>query len=143
MPKTREPAKTPEPASTRAIDCVIRAAHAQRRAAEVKEWGITLYFPPLTTQAIISAEERMTSKYDKEHERTEAYRHERNIILLIQQAEMEDGAPAFSMGDRMTLMQKASFLTLQRLITEMFAAGMPNAAKDVEEGKDSSAPTPS
>lgn len=122
----------------RAIDAVIQAAARRRRAVEVPEWGLTLWFSPVTTADRIAVSERMGDRKDVD---SEAYRLESQILLLITKAELEDGSPAFSFGDKEYLLRKADYLVIQRLIAELYRVSIP--VPTVDEAKGSSERTAS
>lgn len=129
-------AKKPE---TRAIDAFRKVFRNKRRVVEVPEVGITLYFPALTTAAKIAVAEHMGEKPPETPK--EAWEQEVRIVLLIHQAELEDGTKAFAFGDKSYLLEQVDYLLMQRLLGEMYAAGLPDMPKDVEEGKGDSGKT--
>jgi hypothetical protein len=116
---------------TKAIDIIRRATSNERRSIEVPEWeNLKLYFTRLSTLDIQSTSERNPKDVI-----------ERNIYLLIAKAQLEDGTPAFELGDRHFLLT-ADFMIVQRLIGFMFetASVALEDAKAAIKGDPTSAP---
>ena len=128
-----------KPKGPATIDAFITAFNNRRKEVDVPEIGIKLYFPPLTTASQIAVAERMGQKPESMTEL--AWRYRRNALLFIHQAQLEDGSRAFEYGHLEHLLQSVDFLLLERLVTEMYAAGMPDAPQTVDEGKAGSAQT--
>lgn len=119
-----------------AIDILRRKFRSDRTVLELD--GLTLYFPALTGRAIRSVAEKMGDKPDNVSE--EAWRFERNVMLVIHQAETEDGKKAFAFGHKEYLMDGIGYSTLQKMILAVMTAGaVPDAPQTVEQGKDGSA----
>ena len=128
--------KKDAPSQDKAIDILRGQFRADRTALELD--GITLYFPALTGRAIHSVAEKMGDKPDNVSE--ESWRFERNVMLVIHQAETEDGKKAFAFGHKSYLMDEIGYSTLQKMIlTVMTAGAVPNAPQTVEQGKADSA----
>lgn len=117
----------------RPIDAVIAAHNRSRNKIEVPEWGLDLYFGPLTTSDMIVAEERAGEPQDGEGKPVDSpsHRRQKQLMLLVQKAELEDGTRAFEFGDIEYLKSRADFLVVQRLIAAMYGG----ALRSVEEGK--------
>lgn len=126
-----------EAKTTRAIDAFRGYYRAQTRPFELPEIGLTLHFPPLTTASMQAVADRMGNK--PEQVSNETWWHEKNVLLLIQQAQLEDGKKAFSFGDKAHLLSEVPYPILQKMVTAMYAAALPDAPETVEAGKDGSA----
>ncbi|HEX7048657.1 MAG TPA: hypothetical protein VF188_00475 [Longimicrobiales bacterium] len=121
------------------IDRVVARYRDTRRRVEVPEWDVVLYFGPLTKADILAVEQRMRDEDGKEPDK---HRHEKNILLIVQKAELEDGSKAFRWGDRHTLFEKAEAAVLDRLLLALYSGVVPLTREGVEEGKDGSEATP-
>jgi hypothetical protein len=118
----------------RPIDAVMRALNNNRKCVELPAWGgLKLYFPTLTTSALIAVDERLGTP--GEGENPSARKHRRNILLVISLAQLEDGSQAFDFGDEPVLTQRADYATMQQLIVAMFSSAMPAS---VDEAKSDS-----
>jgi hypothetical protein len=112
--------------SERAIDIIRRASRAERRMLEVPEWeGLKLYFGRLTTGDVQGTAERNPKDMI-----------ERNIYLVIAKAQLEDGTPAFNVGDKHHLTHEADFMVTQRVINFMFETASISLAAATEAIKE-------
>lgn len=103
MPKT-------QPAGTRPIDVIRRCSSLNRRSITIPEWeDMTLYFGKITV-----------ADWDGVEARNPKSDMERNLLLLISMARLEDGTPAFQGGDKMYLEREADFAVLQRVLNFMY-----------------------
>lgn len=94
----------------KAIDRVREAAVSALRSITIPEWGdLTLHFGKLT----IADQEAVEA-------RTPKTAYERQLIMLIHKAKMEDGTPAFQMGDMHYLRNEADFVVVQRIVAFMY-----------------------
>ena len=101
---------TEEQGAGRPIDVIRRCSSAMKREIVVPEWeGMTLYFGKMTA-ADWDAVEMRNPKTDMD----------RHLLLLIKMARLEDGTPAFQMGDRTYLRDEAELTVLQRVIAFMY-----------------------
>lgn len=130
--------KKQQDVATKPIDRIRKAYRDRRRSIEVPEWdGLELFFSPLTTADVAAADDRMQDRDGKEPAK---HRHERNIYLLIATAELEDGSPAFRLGDKAFLMTEAEYAVIQRLVGFLYSTSM--SADSVEDAKGKSEATP-
>jgi len=113
--------------SVRPIDAVVEAFRAKRRQHEVPEWGLTLYFGPITAYEMEEVGKRAKGKGQ----------FEQNIILLIYKARNAEGRPVFEMGDKEALKNEADLTVLQRLVNFMWD-GVSDAKERVEADPTSS-----
>src|SRR4051812_43192759 len=114
-----------EETKTRLIDVVRRSSRNERRLITVPEWeNANLYFGKLTTADVQGVADRNPKNT-----------HERNMYLLVAKAELEDGAPAFDIGDLHFLKTEADFMITERLIDFMFQVAVPTVADAKEEIK--------
>jgi|GEM_PF-1209238 len=124
----------------RPIDLIKKARHNNRRSVEVSEWGVTLYFTPLTTNDILAVEERMSEEDGKDPNKNQL---EKRVYLLIQKAELEDGSRAFTWGDRIELLESAEWAVLQRVIAFMYASSVsgPGTLEDAKKKSEKTEPS--
>lgn len=116
-------ALSPPTPPLRPIDVIRQRSKLARRPIDVPEWGLVLWFGKLTVADMesVGAKEATTKL-------------ERNLHLLIQKSELENGDPAFGTGDLHFLKTEADFVVIQRLLDFMFAsaAGLPTIEEEAE-----------
>lgn len=131
----------------RPIDIVLRSINNSRKPVRVEPWGLTLYFPPLTTATMIAVEERLGIEgvvvgmdgNSQPAETPTARKHRKHVTMLVLQAQLEDGSQAFDTGDVEMLMQKVDFVTMQQLIGAMFSTSMPATTEEAKEDSETTA----
>lgn len=125
----------------RLIDKVLAHHRASRTKVEVPEWGVDIYFGPLTTSDMIAARARAGSSTDEDGNPVvdPGAEEQRRLVLLVAKAEFEDGTAAFNYGDIEVLKTRAHWSILQRLIAAMYQSSV----RTVAEGKDESTSTTS
>lgn len=126
--------------SPRTIDKIRAAQRSLRKPHTVKEWGITLFFPPMTYAARNAVAAHMGDK--PEDVQDDVWKRREWVTLIASVAENEDGSKAFDLGDVDLLIETASAAILDQLVGVMFLAGVPDMPKTVEEGKVDSETTP-
>jgi len=127
--------------SPRPIDRIRAAQRNLRKSHTVKEWDMTLYFPPMTYAARNAVAAHMGEK--PKDVPSEVWKRREWVTLLVSVAELEDGTKAFDLGDVDLLIETASSAILDQLVGVMFLAGVPDMPQTVEEGKGGSETTPS
>jgi len=115
-----------EKKTERPIDSVVRSFDNRRRPIEIPKWGMTLWFGPLVQADLDAVEEREPKN-----------RYERQVMLLIMKAELEDGSQAFVWGDKHTLMTKADVVILNTLFAHMYGAAIDLEELREKAGKES------
>jgi len=115
-----------EKKSERPIDQIVRAFDNRRRPIEIPKWDLTLWFGPLVQADLDAVEEREPKS-----------RYERQILLLIMKAELEDGSQAFTWGDKYTLMNKADVVIMNTLVAHMYGAAIDLEELREKAGKES------
>lgn len=99
-------------AAPRTIDLIRAHFSSKLVPVEVPEWGLTLWFGPLTMADFevvsVTAGERA---------------EERNVRLLISKARLQDGTPAFAPGDLHYLRTEAQARVITRLVNAMYEVG--------------------
>lgn len=93
-------------AGGRAIDQIVQRYKATRGKVVVPEWGLTLYFSPITYADLDAIG---TSDSDKKN----------NVRTIIFKAENKGGEKLFSSGDEAHLMANAEARVLTRIVREM------------------------
>jgi hypothetical protein len=112
----------------RAIDKVRAAFSRALRPLEIPEWGLTLYFGPLTVAEMEAVEKRQPKTP-----------YERNLFLLVSAARDADGKPVFQQTDIYTLQTEATIEVIGRIIAFMWKDDSgQGAAKELGEGQTSS-----
>jgi hypothetical protein len=78
----------------------------------VPEWEQDLYMTPLSLR-----------EQDKINARGKESPYQIAVYALILKAEDESGEKLFTLDDKVTLLNNVSFITVERIITEMFNSG--------------------
>jgi len=86
---------------------------AARKALELPQFDLTLYFGPLTQADMEAVEARDPSS-----------RFEENTLLVIQKAETETGERAFAWGDKHYLMNDVPLMVMQQIVAHMYQVGV-------------------
>lgn len=108
----------PTAGKPRAID-KIRAAFADKMwAYPVSEWGLTIYFRPLTLTDLAAVKMGLLVDANGAEDKMRM-----QVRLLIQKARDEGGRPMFAAGDEFVLMNEAHAVIVQRVCNFMYACG--------------------
>lgn len=111
------------------IDRVRKHYHDARGSIDIPEWGVTLYFTPISQNDIAAVRER-----------NPANAADTNAILLVMKAKYEDGSPAFEMGDLHFLKGETDADILTRLYLFMNTVGNSVQASSQEDAEGKSEP---
>lgn len=116
------PAKKTKAVEPRTIDIIRRCSALDRRKMTIPEWdNLDLYFGKITV-----------ADWDTVEARNPETNMDRNILLIITKAKLEDGSPAFSMADRHQIRAEADLTVLQSVINFMYASAY-NSLEEAEE----------
>ena len=129
------------------IDRIAQIRKETRRSIEVPEWAKegepvpVLYFSVLTTADRAAVRGRLLNEDGRDPDK---HQEEERILLLIQQAELEDGTQAFEWGHKDHLIANCEWSVLNRLVAFMYRSTFSPAAKDLlDEAKKKSETTES
>ena len=116
----------------RPIDIIRRCSSLNRREIVIPEWdNLKLYFGKVTM-----------ADWDGVESRKPTSDMERHLMLLVKMARLEDGTPAFGMGDREYLRSEASLAVVQRVIAFMYE-GSYESVEEAEAAIESDPPSDS
>lgn len=124
------------------IDRIVQIRKDTRRRIEVPEWAKdgeaapVLYFAVLTTADVTAVRDRMINNDGRDPEK---HRDEERVNLLIQKAELEDGARAFEWGHRDHLLQNCEWAVLQRLIAFMYRSSFSGSVDEAQKKSETTA----
>ena len=117
---------------TRPIDIIRRCSSLDRRELVIPEWdNMKLYFGKLTA-----------GDWDGVEARKPKSDMDRHLYLLIKMAKLEDGTPAFQMGDKEYLKTEAPLSVLQRVINFMYE-GTYQSVEQAQEAIEGNPPSDS
>jgi hypothetical protein len=108
----------------RPIDRVRQHFAGEDRTLTIPEWKLTLHFGKVTLADIRGVRDRAPKDLN-----------EQNVFLLISKARLDDGQPAFQMGDKHFLMTEADAMVMHRVINFMLEAaytGVDEAKRAIE-----------
>lgn len=108
-------------ANERAIDKIRAAFRRRTLSVDVADWGLTLYFGPLTASDLEAVEARAPKS-----------QHERNLLLLIHKARDAAGEPLFTYGDLHYLRNEAEVAPLNIALETMYGATLTEASAKKE-----------
>ena len=127
-----------EPKKLRLMDSIRDSFETRMRPITIKEWDRTLYFPALTYEHFIKADERL-KVLELARGDTDTYTSNSALVAVTAHINMaEEGEdpnykPAFQIGELDDLIKYAEFGIMEKLITHMKLSAI--GWFDLEESK--------
>jgi hypothetical protein len=113
---------------------VIKSRYQQsRQSVEVREWSDTgeplvVFFSPISSADVDKARSLARNRDDNASDALE------NCYLLVTKAEDEAGEKLFGLGDAMALYRQGGYLTVQRVVNQMYLTSLK--AKEARQAID-------